>query len=206
MEWDVVVRFSVEGSLLLQASFFPYPYPEKPLDPDLDALLFPDPPVLALSVPVRGGSPELDGIRFQGKIQGPEIRPDLIEEGRDVGRSLFSGPKPRLELEAYRFRFQDREEAFAFARPLLESLVREWNRTLARNSGERAVRGFLRNRREESERAIVALLRLARVRMELTGWEVVLRYGREGKVWERGKGIRALVSEEEPALVPLLFG
>ncbi len=206
MEWDVSTGFLLRKSLLLQATFFPYPYPKKPLQPELDQLLFPYPPALTLHIPVQGGSWELDGIRFTGRVQGPEIQPDLVGDRFPVVRSVFSAPSSLVNLHSYRFRFQDREEAFAFARPLLEKLIKDWNRTLARNSGERAVRGFLRNRREEPEQAIVALLRLARVRMELTGWEVVLRYGREGKVWERGKGIRALVSEEEPALVPLLFG
>lgn len=206
MEWGVSTGFLLLKSLLLQTTFFPHPYPKKPLQPELDQLLFPDPPALTLHIPVQGGSGELDGIRFTGRVQGPEIQPDLVGDRFPIVRSVFSAPSPSADFHSYRFRFRDGEEASAFARPLLEILVREWNKTLARNSGERAIKSFLRNRREEPERAIVALLRLARVRMELTGWEVVLRYGREGKVWERGKGIRALVSEEEPALVPLLFG
>lgn len=192
MEWDVVAYFlSYKSTLLIKAFAAPF---------------FPDPPILTLHIPVQGGSWELDGIWFTGRVQGPEIQPDLVGDRFPVVRSVFSVPSSLANLHSYRFWFRDGEEAFAFARPLLEVLVREWNKTLARNSGERAIKSFLRNRREEPERAIVALLRLARVRMELTGWEVVLRYGREGKVWERGKGILALVSEEEPALVPLLFG
>ncbi len=206
MEWDVVAYFlSHESTLLIKAFAVPSQYANKHLDPGSRKLLFPSPPVLIPAVPVIGGSRELDEARSGRRIRGPEIRPDLVEKERGVAWRSFSGPNPLTSLQTYRFRFQDQEEAFAFSRPLLESLVRNWNEILVRNGGEKAIQDFLQNR-EVPVLAKNALLALVQARLDLQDWTVFLRYGPEGKLWEWGKRIEEVVAELDPVLVPLLFG